>query len=74
MMPDKTPAINLRPMAAPSSSVDRYMDAEWGASVAAYRGGGDDGSRPSSPDVVSLSGAFRSLVRRRHEAVSGLQA
>jgi len=74
MMPDKTPAMNLRPMCAPCSSMDSYMDAEWGASVAANRGGGDDGSRPSSPDAVSLFDAVRSIVRRRHEAVSGLQA
>jgi hypothetical protein len=74
MMPDKTPAMNLRPMCAPCSSMDRYMDSEWGATMVAYDGG--SGGGPSQPSHEShwLPGAFRSLVRRRHEAASGLQA
>ena len=74
MMPDKSPAMNMRPMCAPDSSMDRYMDAEWGATMVAYDGGSGDGPAQASPEGHSLPGAFRSLVRRRHEAARGLQA
>jgi len=74
MMPDKTPAMNLRPVCAPCSSMDRYMDAEWGATTASLNGGGGGGQLQAVPEGRSLSGAFHSLVRRRHEAARGLQA
>jgi hypothetical protein len=68
MMPDKTPAMNMRPCCPADPSLDGYMRSGWGADVAHLRGerGGRETERAPEPDAATLWDSFRAAIRNRH--------
>lgn len=68
MMPDKVPAMNMRPLCADDSALCGYLRSEWGAEVAHLRSerGGGETERAPEPERATLWVALRSAIRSRH--------